>query len=130
MKILRRRLIPHQDHVLTGLGSLLGGVRVEHCAAARRAGACRKSRAEGSGANGWINDWMEQLVELRRGNAANRLDVIDQPLADHVPRNLHGCRRSALTGPCLQQIKSSALHRELQILHVAVVPLESLLCVH
>ncbi len=70
---------------------------------------------------------MQELVDLARGHSAHRFARIDQALGHHVAGNAHGRRRGALSGPRLQQEQAAALHRELEVLHVPVMPLESLL---
>lgn len=70
---------------------------------------------------------MQQLIELLRVDAQNGLALVDQSFIDHLDRDPDGCRCGALAGACLQQIEGPAFHRELEVLHLAVVLLESLL---
>ena len=70
---------------------------------------------------------MQQLVELVGRDAQDGLLRRDHPLGDHLRRDADRGRRSALAGARLQEVERAALHRELDVLHVAVVPLEAVL---
>ena len=67
---------------------------------------------------------MQQLVELRRVDPADRLLARDQPLVDHRDRRLQRRRRGPLRRARLQQVELLVLDGELDVLHVAVVLLE------
>ena len=69
---------------------------------------------------------MQQLVELGRVDAADRLRAGDQPLADHRDRRFD-CRGGCALGRArLQEVQASVLDRELDVLDIAVVALQSL----
>ena len=70
---------------------------------------------------------MKQLIEVVRVHALHRFGAADQSLIDHVPRDPHRGGRGPLAGPRLQQEQLPALDGELQVLHVAVMPLEPFL---
>ena len=69
---------------------------------------------------------MQELVELRRFDPANRLRLVDQALADHVDGHPQCGRGRALAHARLQQEQAALLDRELDVAHVAVVVLEDL----
>ena len=70
---------------------------------------------------------MQQLVELRCVDALHRDRVVDQSFVHHVARDAHRGRRRALARARLQQVERAAFHRELEVLHVAVVALQAIL---
>src|SRR2546428_158331 len=67
---------------------------------------------------------MQELVDRGGIDAPDRRLAIDQALPDHVDGDLHRRRGGALADARLQHPQAAALDRELEILHVAVVPLE------
>src|SRR5579884_4119105 len=73
---------------------------------------------------GDVKDRVEELIELRRRDAANGGLLIDESLLDHVHRDLHRGRTGALAVARLQHVQDAFLHRELEILHVLVVLFE------
>ena len=127
VKILRRRLVAHEDHVLARGRALLGDVGIEHGDAARGARARGKSRAERRRAHAGVDHRMQQLIELLGRHAQHGGRVSIEPFVHHVGRDAHRGGRRALAGARLQQIEPPALDGELDVLHVAEVPLEPLL---
>ena len=127
MKVFRRRFVAHENDILSSLRTLLGGVGIEDGATTRRSRTRRKSRAKGCRADGRIDDWMQQLIELPGGNTAHCLHLVDEALAHHVPGDSHGSRGGSFPGTRLQQVQLPALDRELEVLHVAVVFLKPIL---
>ncbi len=69
---------------------------------------------------------MQELVELTRVDARDRLLAGDQPLVDHLGRNAQRRCRGALSRARLQEVERPLLDRELDVLQVAVVLLEPL----
>ena len=67
---------------------------------------------------------MEQLIQLVRVHSHDRSAPVDQALAHHVHRHLHGGLGRPLPGAGLEQVQRPALHRELDVLHVPVVLLQ------
>ena len=94
----------------------LGGSRTRRQPAAER---CR--------AHACINDRVQQLINLVGRDAAHRFSRVDQPLRDHVARDADGGRCGPFTVSRLQEIEPTSLDGELEILHVAEMPLQSLL---
>jgi len=70
---------------------------------------------------------LEELVEGLGIDAQEGFVPRDPALADEVDRDPHGGDARALAGPALQHPEAAVLDRELDVLHVAVVPLEQLL---
>src|SRR5262249_7447209 len=63
VEILRRRLIAHENHVLTRVRTLLGHIGVEDGDATGRAWTRRQSGTERRRAHTWIYYRVEQLIE-------------------------------------------------------------------
>ena len=64
------------------------------------------------------------MLELARLDPRDRVPLGDQPLPDHVDRDVHRGLTGALGRARLQHVQLPALDRELEVLHVAVVLLE------
>ena len=114
-----------EDHALARLAARLGGVGIEHDDAARRARGGVQPRRGDVELHAGIEHRMEQLVELGRIDAADRLLAVDQPLVDHRDGSFDRRSGRALGRARLQQVQAPVLDRELDVLHVAVVPLEA-----
>ena len=69
---------------------------------------------------------MQQLVERRGIDARDGVLAADQAFVRHVDGYAQGGARGALAVAGLQHPELAALHGELEVLHVAVVPLEQL----
>src|SRR3546814_5215666 len=67
---------------------------------------------------------MQELVEGRRLDAGDRRLLVDDAFLDHVDGDLQRRRRGALARSRLQHVELALLHRELDILHVAVMRLQ------
>ncbi len=67
---------------------------------------------------------MQKLVQRRRIDARHRGADVDQPFALHVDRDLERGFRRALAAARLEHEELAFLHREFQVLHVAVVVLQ------
>ena len=118
------RLPADEDDGLAGLAVLLGGVGVEDDLAARGAGR-RVEPARGDLELGaLVEPRMEKLVELRRVDPRDRLFLVDQAFAGHVDGRLDRGGGGALRRARLQEVELALLDGELDVLHVAVVPLE------
>ncbi len=127
VEVLGRGFVAHQHDCLTACRSLRGDVRIEDGDAARRAWTGRQPATERCRAHTRIDDGVQQLIDLVGRDAAHGFGRVDQPLRDHVACDADGGRCGAFAGPRLQEIESTALDGELEILHVAEMPLESLL---
>ena len=68
---------------------------------------------------------MQELVELVGIDPRDRLLTGDQTLVDHLRSDAQGSRGSSLARSRLQEVERSLLDRELDVLQVAVVPLEA-----
>ncbi len=82
---------------------------------AGRPRARSSSRALGSSV-GW-SSWSSDAGSMRR----DRLVLADQPVARHVDGDLERGLGGALAGARLQHVEPALLHRELDVLHVAVM---------
>jgi hypothetical protein len=129
VEVLRRGLSPHQDHRLE-LAAVGGLVGVEDHAPRRRARRRRQTGGENGDLGGRVDHPVQELVELIRVHTLDRLFLRDQPLFDHLDRGAHRRGRGPLAIAGLEQVERAALDGELQVLHVAVVPLEPRLRFH
>ena len=68
---------------------------------------------------------MEELVERGGLHAHHRLFASDEAFVAHVDRDRDRSLRSALAGARLEQEELALLHRELEVLNVAVVLLQA-----
>ena len=68
----------------------------------------------------------QELVDVGRLDARDRLLLGDHALVDHVGGDPHRRGRGPLGGPRLEHVQAAALDRELEVLDVAVVLLELL----
>ena len=69
---------------------------------------------------------MEELVDVGRSDAHERLLLGDLPLVHHVDRDPHRGRRGPLPGSRLEEVELPFLDGELDVLHVAIVFLQDL----
>ena len=67
---------------------------------------------------------VQEVVELRRVDARDRVVAAQQPLLDHRDGGPDRGGGRPLRGSGLEQVQPALLDRELDVLHVAVVPLE------
>ncbi len=123
--VVRGRLPADEDHVVAGRAALGGGVGVEHdlpgCGSGRRVQALR----DHLDARRRVDHRMQELVELAGVDARDGVLAGDEPLLDHVDGRLQRRRGGALRASRLQEVEPSVLDGELDVLHVAVVLLES-----
>ena len=122
--VLGRGLDPHQDHLLAvglELRRLVGG---EHDLAGGRAGRGRQAGRDHLALGVGIDGRVQQLVERGRIDARHRLLPGDQLLVGKLDRDAQRRLGGALAVARLQHPQLALLDRELEVLHVAVVPLE------
>ena len=67
---------------------------------------------------------MKQLIESHRIDAQNGCLLVDQPLAHHIHRHLERRPGSTLAGAGLEHPQLALLHREFDVLHVAIMAFE------
>ena len=72
-----------------------------------------------------FDDRMQELVQVLRLDAHDSLPVVDQALANHVHREFHCRGAGALAVASLEHVELAFLDRELEVLHVAIVLLQS-----
>ena len=85
--VVGSRLPAHEDDALARLAALLGGVRVEHDRArCRTRGRIQPTRGHLDRCIG-IDHRVQELVELARIDARDRLLARDEPLVDHLRRD-------------------------------------------
>ena len=126
VEIFRRRLDSNKDDLLAVLVQFVGFIGIEDDLSSRGAGACRQSVRDDVDRRRRVDHLVKQLVELVRLDAHERRVAIDEPLRDHVHGDLHGRLARAFRVAGLEHEQPAALDRELEVLHVAVVFLESL----
>jgi hypothetical protein len=124
--VFRTGLDADQDHLLAAPGPALGRIRIEHDLPRSRAGARRQALGQHVAHGVRVERRVEQLVERHRIDAQHRGLLVDQPFAGHVDGHLERRLGGALAAAGLQHPQLALLHRELDVLHVAVVPLEQL----
>ena len=104
---------------------LLGAIGVEDRLAGGRARrgveALGQQSVRGGGLGRLVEAGQEELDDLGRLDAPERLFAGQDPLAHHVDRDLHRGRRRALGRSGLEHVQLAALDGELQVLDVAVV---------
>ena len=128
--VLGRGLRAHQNHPLAALGPLHRAVGVEYDPAHRSAGPGRQATRQEPSARDrrgplpLVEDGSNRLVHLRGPHAEDRGVLVDHVLLLEVDRHLHRGPRRALAAPRLQEVERPLLDRELDVLHVLVVPLE------
>ena len=130
LEVLGRGLDAHQDRFATRFGQqLLGILRKEYD------GARRSARRGGQPLDDhlgllhglFVENGVEQLVELRGLAAEHRRALVDQPLAEHVHGDLDHRRARALTVAALEHPELPVLDGELDVLHVGEVLLQPVL---
>ncbi len=91
-------------------------------------GAWRRRQADPGNVDrrGRIHHWMQHVIERGGLDSPDRLVARDQLFARHVDGRLQRGGGSPLRRPSLQDVEPSLLDRELDILHVTVMPLEHL----
>ena len=85
--VVRRRLEADEDH-RPGRTALHRSVGIEDDPAARGTRACVQAPRDRFRRVAEVDHRVQQLVELRRVDARDRLLARDQPLVDHVDRGL------------------------------------------
>ncbi len=123
--VVGRRLAPDEDHVLPGLAPLLGGVGVERdlpLGRARRGVQALRGDLVGRLR---VDHRVQELVELRRLDARDRVVAADQALVDHVGRDPQRRAGRPLAAARLEDVEPPLLDGELDVLHLAVVLLEA-----
>ena len=122
--VLRAGLGAEQDHGLAAIGAVFRLVGVEDDLAAGRARRCRQAPRQHPARRLGIEGRVQQLLERERVHPHQRLRLAHQACACHVNGDLQRRLGGALAGACLQDPEGAALHRELDVLHVAVVAFE------
>ena len=122
--ILGAGLGADQDHLLALGGAVLGLIGAEDGAAGRRPWRGRQAAGDDLARGLGIEGRMQELVEGGGLDARDGLALVDQPLVHHIDGDLERRLGRALAGAGLQHIELAALHRELDVLHVAVMGLE------
>ena len=114
----------HQDHVAAVLGrrhGLGGGEHDRALGGARRGGDALGQHLElGVAGEGRV----QQRVEPAGVDRRERPGLVEQPLLHGVDREAHRGLRRPLGVARLEHVEAALLHRELGVLHVAVVALE------
>ena len=122
--VVRARLPAHEDDVLAVPAARLRGVRIEDGMAGRGAGRGGKTLRDDVVRRGRVEHRVQEVVDLRRVDARDRVVAVQQPLLDHRDGGSDRRGGRALGGSGLEQVQPTLLDRELDVLHVAVVLLE------
>ena len=124
--VLRARLGPAEDHAPSVGGPAFGVLGGED----DPAGGSARRRGESDGdllrllLGGLDEHRMQELVERRRIDPEDGLLFADSPLLDQVGRDPDRRLGRPLSVPRLENVEGTVLDRELEVLHVLVVPLE------
>ena len=106
---------------------MLGGrVGVEDDLADSSARRCRQTGREHGGRlipfeRRRIDARVQQLVQMRAGDAVDGLLLRDQALSHHIDCDMDGSRSGALAAAALEHEQAIVLDGELDVLHVLVV---------
>jgi hypothetical protein len=122
--ILGAGLGADQDHLLALGGAVLGLIGAEDSTAGRRPGRGRQAAGDDLARGLGIEGRMQELVEGGGLDARDGQALVDQPLIHHIDGDLERRLGRALAGAGLEHIELAALHRELDVLHVAVMGFE------
>ena len=124
--VVRHRLHADEQDLLALLGPghrVVGGEDDGARGRARRGGQALGRDRHGLARLG-VEDRVQQLVERLRLDLHDRFLLREQPLFAHVDRDLHRGETSPLAVAGLEHVEGVLLDRELEVLHVLVVPLE------
>ena len=130
--VLGAGLAADEDDLHSVLGLLLGVGRVEHELAGRGAGDGVDARGDlellelGGADRGYVDDRVEDALDLLGADAGDGLGLGDEAFVDHVDGHLEGGRGEALAGAALEHVELLVLDRELEVLHLLEVLLEGL----
>ena len=115
-----------EDGPLAAFGPLDSGRGREHQSPRRSAWAGRQTFRQDVGfpLGFRVEDRMQEFVELRGRDARDGGGGTDEAAAHHLHRHAKGGRTVPLSGPRLEHPEAVLLDRELDVLHVAVVPFQ------
>ncbi len=122
--VVRARLPADEDDVLTFVRARLCRVGVEDGPAGRRPGRGGEAPGDDVVRYAGVDHRVQEVVDLRRVDARDRVVAVQQPLSDHRDCGTDRCGGRALRGSGLEQVQPALLDSELDVLQVAVVPLE------
>ncbi len=126
--VLGRRLGPHEDDLLLAQGHLDRLLGIEHHLADRGRGGGGQALGDRGVLGLRVDGLDQQLVERGRLHPQERGVAVDALLlAGHLHRDAHRGRAGPLAGARLQDVEPAVLHRELDVLHVAVVGFQAVL---
>src|SRR5680860_412002 len=74
-----------------------------------------------------IDHRVEELVQVLRVHAFDRIVLRDQPLCDHIHRSPNRRIRGSLCSARLKHVELTALDSELEVLYITIMGLEPLL---
>jgi hypothetical protein len=103
VKVFRGRFVANENDRISSRCSLDGAIGIEHGDTACCTWTCRKAKAKRLGPDGRIDDRMQQLIEIGRGNSLDSFGSVNQTLQDHVARNPHCGRCGTLSGTGLEK---------------------------
>ena len=124
LEVVGIRLPAHEDDFFAGCDGCYGIVAREDDLAHRGAWARVEAACENLGRRDVRELRMEQLVELSGVDTRDRLFARDEALGDHVDGDLAGGCGRAFAHARLEHPELALLDRELDVAHIAIVPLE------
>ena len=124
VNVLGAGFFAHEDDRLPGLRHFFGFIGVKYDFANGSTG--RRWQANGDQVTHctWRDCWVQQLIQRCRIDPHDRFILGDQAFGDHVDSNLQCSLGGALAVTGLQHPQFAALHRELNVLHIAVMAFE------
>ena len=126
VNVFRAGFGAHQDHRVTSSRTDFGAVAVQHDDAAGGAGAGRQAAGDDVTHGLGIERRVQQLVHGAGINALHGFGFGDQAFTHHVHRDAQRGLGGAFAAAGLQDIQAVVFHREFNVLHVAVVPLQQI----
>ncbi len=130
MNIFGAGLDPHQNDGLAFPGELFRLVTVENDLAGGRARTCRQAAGNDITGRFRVQCRMQELIKRGRINPLDGLLFGDQTFLHHVDSDFKGGLRRPFAGPGLQHPQLALLHREFDVLHVAVMRFQLLIDIH
>ena len=117
---------PHENHVVSALATSNGLIGGEHDLPLGRARRGRDARGERLVVEGGVERRVKQSLELAGVHPADCLLLGPPVCLDHVDCHLHSRLSRTLGTARLKDVEAPLLDRELDVLHVVVMPIELL----
>ena len=132
--IFRAGFLANQNHTVLpccSFGRIGGEINSAGCSAGHGIDACCQQRVAAIGGTDVRVDLrIEESLDVFGFDTADGLGFFDQAFFDHVDSDLKGRHWRAFAATCLQHVERTVFDSKLDVLHVAVMPLESLAHLH